>query len=830
MTIRRRMARAIAKVAFAVAGDPVRSTGEGSWADQWGTQRAPTSKQLIDAYTGTAYACANINAATVASIPLRLFATNPAGSRRASQLYPAKRISKQTYRRLRGCPSLTSKLAGIEDVEEVHEHPLLTLIDMANDVLDGFTLVELTDLYQEMVGRAYWYIERSPQTQQPSAIWILPPQFVVVKRGKAGSGRMVERYDYHTGAAVPEKIAPQHVIPFAFPNLKDPYLDGWSPARAMFETINLLQKDSAYAAAMMDNRARPDVFISGKDGIGPEEQKRLEQRFNRKFTRGGSGGILVGDGDMKLEMLAWPPKDMEALARKNVSKRDLANAYGVPLTFLETENVSRANAEAGQYQHAKFAVVPRLTRFCQTLNHALTSRYSDRLFLWFEDPVPEDRKTKAAIRRINIDSGVVTINEERADDGKPPVAWGEKPWLKGGLSQPSDDPEENVTRATPPVPPVQNTDQTGDGNPEKLDDAKKSPETAHARKGGTNPTRNGSRVALDGSQASRDDAWHAFPWLCDMYADQLNRERCVRLITDSGRVSLGVAMGWTEPTRLTAPAALCGCEHHHTEHDSLIELPDWHTCDAHRAAGHGRRLPRGAPLAKIWRKIFSEQQREVLRQLGVSPKAPNLDFTVDLSDWDAKAAKRSRPFIELTYDAGAQQAMARVGVTDQAAVWNIHLPEVRESIDAATMEFCKATNATTSMQVNLAIAKLKEELIAGAVGEVNTPAELSRRVSSVFTRAKRWRADRIALTESSRGVHAAQAIVGQRSGLVKGWRWLLSGDACPICDHIAMVNPTGISLADSFGTVGNNPAYMSVMHPPAHPNCMCTMTEILVAV
>ena len=253
--------QAARKVAFAVAGDPERSSGMG-WADQWRTQKSPTSLKLLDAYREMAYACANINATAVATVPIRLFATNPKGSRRASSLYNARPIEKDTQTRLKSQAGVQHKLAGMEDVEEIFEHPLLTLLSEVNAFLNGFNLMELTDLYQEMVGRAYWYIDRDAGTKQPSAIWILPPQFVTPVRAKDNPQRILSHYKYATGGSEAVDLAPENVIAFQFPNLRDPYLGGWSPARAAWETINLLEKDNSYAAAMMDNRALISTWLA----------------------------------------------------------------------------------------------------------------------------------------------------------------------------------------------------------------------------------------------------------------------------------------------------------------------------------------------------------------------------------------------------------------------------------------------------------------------------------------------------------------------------------------------------------------------------------------
>ena len=81
-------------------------------------------------------------------------------------------------------------------------------------------------------------------------------------------------------------------------------------------------------------------------------------------------------------------------------------------------------------------------------------------------------------------------------------------------------------------------------------------------------------------------------------------------------------------------------------------------------------------------------------------------------------------------------------------------------------------------------------------------------------------------TETSRAVHAAQEQAAIQSGVVTGWTWLLSADACPLCNTIARRAPA-VRLGHAFAVIGSSAAYSQVRHPPAHPYCNCTLQEVL---
>lgn len=187
--------------------------------------------------------------------------------------------------------------------------------------------------------------------------------------------------------------------------------------------------------------------------------------------------------------------------------------------------------------------------------------------------------------------------------------------------------------------------------------------------------------------------------------------------------------------------------------------------------------------------------------------------------------REARPFIELSYDKSGRKFLGRIGATEAEKLWSVKLPQVKQSVDKLTLKFCKETNATTEMELKTALEMLRQELADGILGPENTLAELTRRVQGVFTRASEYRAQRIAETESSRAVHRAEIIAAKESGMIAGFKWLLSDDACELCHQLAADNPDGIGLDGLFAS--GDGEYDNIDCPPAHPHCMCTMTEIM---
>jgi hypothetical protein len=206
-----------------------------TFSDVWRRNREPTPNELLAELKGTAWTCASLNAAVCAAYPPRLFVATGRDQPAARCLTQA--LDPDTEMRLRSLPHLPPRVTKAGRLEEVLEHPLLTLLAQVNPVHNAFDLWELTTLYQEVHGSAYWYLVFDSFLQVPQEIWILPSQNVTPRR-KPDSPRLVDYYEYRTGARE-QRFRPDEIIHFRYPDPRDPYLAGLSPLRACFEQVSL---------------------------------------------------------------------------------------------------------------------------------------------------------------------------------------------------------------------------------------------------------------------------------------------------------------------------------------------------------------------------------------------------------------------------------------------------------------------------------------------------------------------------------------------------------------------------------------------------------------
>lgn len=404
-----------------------------TYIDSYKRTRQPTPNELMAELKNTAWACASINAAVCASNPPQLYVATQKGQPNPKCL--TKSLDTKKEDEIRTNVAIPTRFRKAMKIEQVIDHPLLTLFEKVNPVHNSFDLWELTTLYQEVHGITYWYIEFGPM-DTPQHIWILPTQNVTPYRA-INSPNIVDYYIYRNGRTE-QRFTPDEIIAFKYPDPKDPYTSGLAPLRACYEQVALTSDYAAMKKAIYDNRGLPGVVISPEESMGDEERDSYEAQWNQKFRRGGAGKVLIAESKMKVDLITQSMGDIQQLAEIRATMEDICNAFHVPISYMTT-NVNMANLQAAERQHMHNAIHPRLKRRDEKINEQMIPLYdpSGRLFVASEDPSPLD--AEADNKRIDLEMkyGITTVNEVRSSKGLPPVPWGDAPWLPSGVAQPN---------------------------------------------------------------------------------------------------------------------------------------------------------------------------------------------------------------------------------------------------------------------------------------------------------------------------------------------------------------------------------------------------------
>ena len=783
----------------------------GSFVDAFRRVPKPTKDSLIKEYKGWAYVCANYNARYVFGTKLKLFRRLQKGEKCRWNTRPLS-LKETNY----VCKAQRMSLGAGERLEEVSDHPALSLLRRPNPHMTGLRLLEFMQLYQEMAGEAAVHVIYSEfgGSRIPVALYLLQPQYLKAEEDpKTG---FVDHYVYGFKEAV--RLETDEVIRFSLPNLRSPYLAGHSPLLGVYEDVHILDLFKATEAAILSNEGRPDVLISAKDGLGDVE--RLEKKWLTKFRRGGNHGLLLVEDDVTVTPLQYAPKDLAFTQVGEAARQAVCLAYGIPPVLFDKTGATQYDTDnAVSNRHILNAIVPRLERNQDTLNTEYINLFDDsgRLFFAYEDPSVVNQQQKLEEDTKLITAGVVTPNEIRVTRGYEPTAWGFRPAGMYNAKAPASDEQEG-----------------NDGQPQGDDTAPD--DQQEAAEGGTiqSEALNGTQIAsllqiaesvgqgLLTAEACRLLILASFPLLDTKLVDQLVKELAkIKAKPPVPEASPGkpttvvgstpTAPGSTEAAPPTPGKAKAHC-----------------SCKGH--SNDPRAIPDGKELAGVMQKYFARQRAEVMASLKSKSKANGLPTKfLPLDKWDRELYTEAQPLIEAyyakEYGNTAKDIVTRAGISPD--VFNVTNPETAKAVKKLTLAFCAETNQTTSSELQKALDDLRESMEEGLTAGERL-SNLRDRVETIFDSAEDDRAFKIAQTESSRAHHEGLRQAAKDSGVVKGFTLLPSSACCELCKEIA--DSVGeIGLDDSFYTDESEgtPDEYRDRFCPIHPNCECTVLQVL---
>jgi len=127
---------------------------------------------MINSYRSWIYVASNKNASTVANTPLRLYVAKNNKSQRVKRVQ-TKAVDIKQERFIRENPFLNNipAIRKASSFEEVLDHPFLDLKTNVNPFVNSFDLFEMTQLYQELTGNAFWHILED-KFGVPREIWL----------------------------------------------------------------------------------------------------------------------------------------------------------------------------------------------------------------------------------------------------------------------------------------------------------------------------------------------------------------------------------------------------------------------------------------------------------------------------------------------------------------------------------------------------------------------------------------------------------------------------------------------------------------------------------
>jgi len=332
---------------------------------------------------------------------------------------------------------------------QIAEHPILTLLDYANEFQTGQEIIELTQLHMDLAGKAFWYCGKNG-LGVPGEIWVLPPNRVRIVPSKE---KFISGFIYQYGE---EKIplSTEQIIYFPMPDPTNPY-GGVGYAQAGAIELDSELYASQWNRNFFYNSARPDAALEYEDELSEEQYNRVREQWS--VRHGGlthAHKLAILEGGVKYKQIQIAQKDMDFTELRKQTRENLLFAFGMPLSVMGiSENVNRANAEAGDYTFARWLIKPRLTRIRNKLNEQLIPLFpkAKGVEIDFDEVVPETIEQKQGLAESGVKAGWMTINEARKLNGLDPTSGGDvflipmnliPSSMEGELTAPPPEPEE----------------------------------------------------------------------------------------------------------------------------------------------------------------------------------------------------------------------------------------------------------------------------------------------------------------------------------------------------------------------------------------------------
>ncbi|WP_084756016.1 phage portal protein [Candidatus Paracaedibacter symbiosus] len=316
---------------------------------------------------------------------------------------------------------------------EVERHPILELLHVPNPRQAGSAFMESLMGHLLLSGNAYIQAIFDGDNL-PCELYPLRPDRMKVIPGESGTPLA---YEYTVDNAkrylnCDREQGNVAVLHFKhFHPLNDWY--GMSPIEAAARSIDQHNVVAEHNLSLLQNGGRPSgalMFRPSPNGTPLTDSQREGLREDIKNIYEGStnaGKVLVLEGDFDWKEMGLSPKDLDFIEGKNLSAREIAQAFGVPPILVGIPgDATFANYKEARYHLWEDTIVPLIESIVAELNLWLCPFFDKNLRLGYDlDSIPALALRREATWNKISTSNFLTINEKRQAVGYSPIPGGD---------------------------------------------------------------------------------------------------------------------------------------------------------------------------------------------------------------------------------------------------------------------------------------------------------------------------------------------------------------------------------------------------------------------
>ena len=310
------------------------------------------------------------------------------------------------------------------DKQEVFIHEAIDLLYKPNPFQTKGEFFERYVINKKLSGEAFVLkIRKNGPGSKVVEMWNLRPDRVTIVKDK---DLYIRGFEFNTSNGT-VLFDPADIIYDSQPNP----LDEFSGMSALFAANTRVETELnavTYQRNFFQNSARPDFILKTTNRVTNAQKEDIRDSWEKRHKgalASGRGAFL--EGGMEYQQISISQREMDYIESLKMTRDDILTAFGVPKPIVAiTDDVNLANAQTAMEIFISETIVPEIKRLTERLNEDLIGpEFGDVFYIDFIDPTPKNIKEKSEIQQIQIQSGVLLINEAREELGLDPLAGGD---------------------------------------------------------------------------------------------------------------------------------------------------------------------------------------------------------------------------------------------------------------------------------------------------------------------------------------------------------------------------------------------------------------------
>lgn len=280
-----------------------------------------------------------------------------------------------------------------EDRTEVTSHAALDLWNSPNPFFNRQVFAEAGSQHKLLTGETWWVIAQHERANLPLELWPVRPDRM---EPVPDPDNFLTGYMYYGPSGEQIALRKEDVIFIRTPNPLDPYR-GIGPVQSILMDIDATRYSAEWNRNFFLNSAEPGGVVEVDRRLGEQEFNELRARWAEQHKGvANAHRVALLENGMKWVERSFSQRDMQFVELRSVAREVIREAFGFPKAMLGTsEDVNRANAEAGEVMFARWLIVPELDAIKAALNTQLLPLYGATgrgLEFDYVSPVPEDEE------------------------------------------------------------------------------------------------------------------------------------------------------------------------------------------------------------------------------------------------------------------------------------------------------------------------------------------------------------------------------------------------------------------------------------------------------